>query len=53
LLVEFTNNTLSTINVFSTIGGKELIRHYQRIIAVLCETERIMKEIDVNLQTFE
>ncbi|MDR2652101.1 MAG: hypothetical protein LBC68_07270 [Prevotellaceae bacterium] len=23
------------------------IRHYQRIIAVLCETEKIMKEIDI------
>jgi predicted helicase len=26
------------------------IQHYQRIIAVLCETERIMGEIDINLQ---
>ncbi|MDR2692377.1 MAG: N-6 DNA methylase, partial [Dysgonamonadaceae bacterium] len=29
------------------------ICHYQRIIAVLCETETIMKEIDVNLQKFK
>jgi hypothetical protein len=29
------------------------ICYYQRIITVLCETEKIMKEIDVNLQKFK
>ncbi|MDR2382679.1 MAG: hypothetical protein LBD76_02210, partial [Prevotellaceae bacterium] len=30
--------------------GFDDVQHYQRIIAVLAETERIMREIDVNLQ---
>ncbi|MDR0704367.1 MAG: hypothetical protein LBF88_05195, partial [Planctomycetaceae bacterium] len=29
------------------------VRHYQKMIAVLCETEQIMKEIDINLQKFK
>jgi predicted helicase len=29
------------------------VQHYQKMIAVLCETEQIMKEIDINLQNFK